>query len=93
MSIDNALILIETEIDLLESTLIGLHRAAELLRDDVALVDEEQVDEDLVECEDCGEMFHRNGIGPHRRAHRRSERINGSSFDADAARARAVEAI
>lgn len=96
---DEALAIIEAEIDHLESLVAGLHHAAQLLRDDVddvrlvTEIEEDEGEDDQVECEDCGEMFHRQGIGPHRRAHRRQERTAGIAvFDPDAARAAAAMA-
>ena len=50
------------------------------------------VQDDHVECEVCGDTFHRNGIGPHRRKHR-NDADQPATFDPDVARANAAAAI
>jgi hypothetical protein len=51
---------------------------------------------DLVICEDCGNAYHPNGIGPHRRRHRDRGDLpvvgNVATFDPDRARAAAAQA-
>lgn len=51
---------------------------------------------ELVICEDCGNAYHPNGIGPHRRRHRDRGDLpvvgNVAKFDPDRARAAAAQA-